>query len=61
MAAQVKAQPPTSLLVFDVVLDLTARDRLIARDAGVSRSVATLDLFRHHDWQLAVLDALADA
>jgi len=60
MAAQMEAQPTTTVVV-DLVLGLSARYRLIACSACTPRTVPCGYLFRQHDRQLTVLEVLADA
>jgi hypothetical protein len=61
MAAQVKSQSTTIALVFNLVLNLGARDRSIACGARMSRAITAKDLLRNHYRQLTVVDELADA
>jgi len=60
VAAHVKAEPPMSALVFDLVFHLGAGDLLIARGAQAARAVPGFDLCRRHHWQSPVLDQLVD-
>ena len=61
MAAQMKSQPTTIALVFNLVLNLSGRDCLIARDARMSRAITAEDPLRNDYRQLTVVDELADA
>ena len=49
VATQVEAQLPARAVVLAVVFDFSALDRLIARDAQISRTVTSEDPLRNHD------------
>ena len=60
MTAPVKPQPAAVAIVVDFILNLGARDRVIARGAQPPRAVTGSDLSRQHHWQAAALNELAD-
>src|SRR5690348_2677399 len=61
ITTHMEAEPRPVTIVVKLIFDLSARDRLIASRAYVTRSVTGKNTSRHHHRQPTVLDALADA
>jgi len=61
MTPEVETELTAVTIVGKLVLDVSARDRLIARHTDVARSITGVDSSRHHHRQPTGIDALAHA
>ena len=61
VTAHMKVQSLPVLVVSNVILDLSFRDRLGTSGTELVRSITSANLFGHYHRQVTVLDKLADA